>query len=709
MANARASLAAAGKAAKALGNKEPKAMENIPREVLGVLFHGKYAESEPLRAAIASYNTLIWVSQRKTLDKALYFHIYKMIRASKLAEVMDELRKMGEHQTIIDYDLYRPLAPAPLNSPESILAGLEPLGTFFYRNAWDIGEKTPPWVSKRSIPEESLTEISRRLAAEDVVSKLDLLLEEDIPYVLANMIANMSSLEGAATKEGACLGRYVLYEASRYLARLAKSAPPGAWILVKKFRAALLMAAHPGIKSDISEIRAEQHDLFFHKMTTSNDLSYWLELGKLVNKEMTLNASSTSSASSAVAWYANALYVAEQGEDLLGVSIKGRGIPYLLEKLEDRMSNKSVLSAYTYYHYLNEPPQMALPPSSPMKKMSKTSFIRSVVKDALQGQVINTKYAVLSLEDPYLFALLRRVPDLFAHLPQERSQDLIRKYYRFYDEVAAAAPGDVLDWDTYKKYWELESKATWPKKLIQKISSLDFPEEYKFSSEIIVVAKVAPGDYSADADEQVSLWVQKGTPGLSEGISISRRANRDFEISVSGTDWGVIKGKIQAVTYWLYTAKITGTPEAKYSFIMGVPGLVDTQREMAARFMSDNSVALAKYLKVPQKMLQYPEHDIAKLRLIPSMERVSLAKGLLFDLCGGLSWERVHTGGGAYWGTLDSLLVAIKFLDRVLSYNGSLANKDYVLPSTFLYRAGLRGELFQQVRDGLASPTAHKE
>ena len=140
-----------------------------------------------------------------------------------------------------------------------------------------------------------------------------------------------------------------------------------------------------------------------------------------------------------------------------------------------------------------------------------------------------------------------------------------------------------------------------------------------------------------------------------------------------------------------------------FTFTMLCDDVTPSRWEGAVEFLDSNALALGSYFRVPPDRFRYPVRSYKDIQLLPRAARVKLHEGVLFNMPLHVAGSWISGGSGVHWDSLESLRVAVGFLEAALRWCGGDMG-EYIFPSTFLRRVGLKGDLFGEVRDGKGAP-----
>lgn len=676
----------------------------VPEYITDVANYGPGARPDITDATITAYRALRWTVKKNLANQTAGHHLYDLLRSGMAKDALAELKtKLFVHQT-------------------------EELSAYScdYPKGWPLVQKCL-WVN--STDKDAINWLTKNIHEVDkavIISKLKAVLGEgersynsiprsDLPYAAATLISNMVRLEAIVkkTKSGnLSVGALLLVELAKELLKISELMQDQDWIQVKRLRTTMMVAAHtvidslkdhPGYRN-----RQDQVVVLFNKKIES--LEEHAQFGKLVAEELSWNRSKTSDMYSRAATVYNKLFINAWGPEKMRLSNESGTPAAIINELIDSYcyggsTAHGILSKFMRLD-LSDLVDGKEEETEPGKR-STTSLIRELNRGKYGVKFILKNFNLSELPDAHTAALLRRVPDLYSELPAERIQKLAESFPSIYNEVFrkhyVSLPTEV--WER----WCQRNGKNGSEELLEDVTRITRDSQvqrFQFSIKILFDLK------KSWEEDDISLWFMNRAPGLPTGIFVHswlpnfKSAKQRVEISYCGNDMAKA-GFVSDIEAWLRNRNMS-TPSAGYTFNYIREDLAQSKWDSAVKFLRTYSAFLGRYFKVDKEKFEYGCTSYQELLLMTDKARAEEGKKVLFNFAVHADTGMISSGTGITWDSRESALVALQFIDTVVSREEKPLGY-FVLPSTFLYRVGLTNTLLSSVREGKGSPSeAHR-
>ena len=666
----------------------PVASLDAPKYITDVANCGPTVSNLLYESATLSYRAIAWAFVNKSVNKDTALHLYDMTRAGHMADVLTDLQtRLNSCATDIHVRPGGPL-PAPVG------------GTVFCQGLWHESEdktKKNEWLLaplRKQVQEKVAAKVGSWINPREPVLALD---PDGKVYALFNLINNMARLERMLNNgKGVSIsvGGAILVEMTKDLKELVFAGDDRSqWCKLKILRASMMVANGYTLGGSIERVQSRvwQLDLLTKEDRTLETES---ELGKLLGDELAWGRSKTGPLYSRVITAFNRLFVNAYGPARLRLEAEIASTEEILRDLQEGLSNKGLGLLESVGDFFTVKSDEVL--GRPLENVAKSTstFIRKLSKSSSHNLAFKS-IDFESLPDCYLAAMLTRLPSAREYVPAERIQAMAQKYYKSYDGTFSSL-GATLEKDAYVKHFAY-SRPKLPADLISSLGKVQRSAEVSatfFMVSLRVQVKSLP--------PEIKEWIGHGGMGLPKGIDATNFTYPTFRYS--GKDWGDA-AKLGDIATWLELRGYAKHSDMQYSLIVNFGKLPAEKWESAVNFLGDNSSALGNYLQVDPGLFEYRVRSHNELVLMPNKALRELDSKTFFRMYDISLSDAISTGNGLWWDSIQSVNVVYKLLCLVVESGvGDLGS--YILPSTFLHRAGLRGKLFEEVRDGLARPAS---
>ena len=697
-----------GYMAQSAGNTKPKpkkaaeAPVEVPEYAAAVATYGAGVSAPLPGAVVAAFRTLRWAVKKGYIKSDSGHHLYDLVRSGLVKDALEDMKSK-----LSQFAIPESLPAMHCEYPKG--------GPIYQKCMWSDSTKKSDveWLLK-NIQDSDEADVSRRL--QEIVGpqgSTDSISHQDLPYAAATLISNMVRIENLIKKTrsgGMSVGALLLIELAKDLKAISTRMDRVGWRQVKEMRVSMMVCAHAVIGTVVDEVRYRNRNSQLIILCSSADttLEKNAEFGKLLAEELAWNRSKSGDLYSRAGVAHNRLFVNSWGPDMLRLGNETASVSSILDDLIDSYcpGGKAAYETLGKFFKVKCPELLG---KQEQGAKSTTSLIRGLVKAGHDSKFILKNLDVASLPDPHVAAMLCRIPDLYDKLPEDRLQRMAEKYTSLYDKVfrkhfVRLSDSSWKSWCGKRGYNGAESMLS----DVGRVRRTPMPLEYKFA--VGQTVKLTKGW----TDDDISLWMVHGAPGLPAGVTIDYSwknisgVNDAFQIKYCGYDWSEASA-IGDIVAWLKN-RGKASELAGYTFAVGCEELTAGQWEASVDFLHSNSRALSAYFGTEQSAFQYKCRSYQELLLMESGHRQELGKGVLYDFAShAKQGESIVSGDSVSWESLQTAYVSIRFLMTVLKWKGGHVGA-YILPSTFLHRAGLEGDLFFSVRDGHGAPKGcHKK